>query len=306
MLPELLEKINFGGIMLKNIFPVSLLILLVLIGCSNEVENQIYTGVLEGKSIQVPALTPGKILKFPVETGQEVVAGDTIAIVDTTELVLQIGQLNAGINVIKTQMEIAKTSSQRAESDLKYIQEKYDRMEKLVANQTMPHQTLDDLKVQLDRAVIGSKTAKQTILSIEAKKDQILAQIKSIKKKISDCFIIAPEQGIIANKYFECGEAVPPMSPVVEIIHIKSIDVKIYVAEKTLPELKHEQEVSILVDGLDEELKGKVSWISPKAEFTPKNILTPETRSSLVFAVKINIKNPDGILKHGMPVEVVI
>ena len=55
----------------------------------------------------------------------------------------------------------------------------------------------------------------------------------------------------------------------------------------------------------DKELKGTVRWISPKAEFTPKTILTPDTRSSLVFAVKITINNPEGILKHGMPVEVI-
>lgn len=292
--------------MLKNIFPFFLIVLFTFIGCGNNTVDHVYTGVLEGKSIQVPALTPGKILAFPVDTGQEIQSGDTIAIVDTTELILQFRQLNAGLNELGVQTEIAKTSLQRANSDLKYIREKFQRMEKMVATQSMPQQTLDDLKVQLDRAEIGLKTAKQTILSLEAKKDQLLAQVQTIQKKLNDCFIIAPGQGIVANKYFESGEALPPMSPVVEIIHINSVDVKIYIAEKTLPQIKYGQEVTIRVDGLDEELQGKVSWISPKAEFTPKTILTPDTRSSLVFAVKITIDNPDGILKHGMPVEVVL
>ena len=58
------------------------------------------------------------------------------------------------------------------------------------------------------------------------------------------------------------------------------------------------------VDGLGQSLVGKIAWISPRAEFTPKSILTPETRTSLVYAVKIDVPNPDGVLKHGMPVEV--
>ena len=68
---------------------------------------------------------------------------------------------------------------------------------------------------------------------------------------------------------------------------------------------KNNQEVNIRIDGRKEILPGKVSWISPKAEFTPKTILTPETRSSLVYAVKIIVPNPHGVLKHGMPVEVI-
>ena len=56
------------------------------------------------------------------------------------------------------------------------------------------------------------------------------------------------------------------------------------------------------IDGLSETLQGSIIWISPKAEFTPKTILTPNTRTSLVYAVKITIPNKEGILKHGMPV----
>jgi HlyD family secretion protein len=70
--------------------------------------------------------------------------------------------------------------------------------------------------------------------------------------------------------------------------------------------VKHGQEVKIRVDGVRETLPGRVSWVSPKAEFTPKTILTPETRTSLVYAVKVTVPNPKRILKHGMPVEVIM
>ena len=89
-----------------------------------------------------------------------------------------------------------------------------------------------------------------------------------------------------------------------EIIDIKNIEVKIYISEILLSTIKYEQEVNVIVDGMDESMKGQIMWVSPKAEFTPKTILTPNTRTSLVYAVKISIQNDDGVLKHGMPVVV--
>jgi HlyD family secretion protein len=125
-----------------------------------------------------------------------------------------------------------------------------------------------------------------------------------VNKKIKDAVMVAPTGGIISEKYFELGEAIPPLSPIVEIIEIRKVEVKIYISEKKLPEVKYGQEARVTVDGLEKELNGTLSWVSPKAEFTPKTILTPETRTSLVYAVKISVPNPEGILKHGMPVEV--
>ena len=157
---------------------------------------------------------------------------------------------------------------------------------------------------QLQQAQTGLQNARQTFQSLEARRKQALAQLGLVKKKIKDAVIIAPAGGIVSEKYFELGEAVPSMSPIVEIIEIEKVDVKIYISEKKLPQVKYGQEARVQVDGYNKELNGTISWVSPKAEFTPKSILTPETRTSLVYAVKISIPNSDGILKHGMPVEV--
>lgn len=289
---------------LKNIFLLTFS--LVLISCGNGSDKNIYTGVIEGKSIQVPAMIPGKLVQLNANTGDRVIKGQVLAVVDSTELVYQSRQIRAGLQGIAVQEKITNTSLRRAESDLSYMQEKYKRMEKLVASQTMPQQQSDDVKVLLQRAQSAQKAAAQTVQSLAAKREQLLAQLQTVKKKIDDCVITAPDDGIIAGKFFERGEAIPPLSPVLEIIHIDTVEVKIYLAERMLPQVKYGQEVAIHIDGTERELAGKISWISPKAEFTPKTILTPETRSSLVYAVKITIPNADGVLKHGMPVEVVL
>ena len=89
-----------------------------------------------------------------------------------------------------------------------------------------------------------------------------------------------------------------------EIIDLKNVWVKIYISEKILPLIKTGQEAQIHPDGISEYLTGTIGWINSRAEFTPKTILTEETRTSLVYAVKLYITNEKGVLKEGMPVTV--
>ena len=277
---------------------------LVFSGCGNDSAGRGYTSVVEGTSLQVPALTGGEIKDLRVDTGQEVQAGEVLAVVDTAELVFQKQQLEASLEELAIQLKVAAANLNQAESTERYVREKQQRIETLYQKNSASRQSLDDLTNQLQQAQTALENARQSFRSLEARRKQVLAQLGLLKKKIKDALIIAPAAGIVSEKYFELGEAIPPMSPLVEIIEIQKVDVKIYIAETKLPQVKYGQEARVQVDGLDKELSGTVSWVSPKAEFTPKSILTPETRTSLVYAVKVSIPNPEGILKHGMPVEI--
>ena len=284
----------------------AILLLFLVVGCGTNSRSSTYTGVLEGKSVQVPALTGGKILELLVDTGDEVAAGAILAVIDTTELVLQHRQLSAALEELGVQKEIAETNLGRSKTDLEYVQQREERMKMLFENQAMPRQNLDDLRNEMQRAQSAYETARQQVRSIGAREKQLEAQVGIVEKKISDAVIAAPLAGLVSTLYYEVGEAVPPMQPVLELIHVSELEVKIYIAERELPNVKHGQEVKIRVDGVKEELSGRVSWVSPKAEFTPKTILTPETRASLVYAVKVTVPNPKRVLKHGMPVEVIL
>lgn len=283
-----------------------LMIGLIVAGCGNDKLKNSYTGVLEGTSIKVPALTGGQIIDVLVDTGAEVNKGQRLAILDSTELVYQRQQLQATITEINVQAEMAWTGLERAKSNLDYLKEKHERIKKLYETSSVPRQNLDDLGNQLQIAETAYRTAQQQLKAIEANREKPIAQINIVRKKIKDTVVLAPTHGIITNKYFEAGEAVPPLAPLVEIIDMDKMETKIYIAEKRLPTVQYGEQVKVIVDGLDTQLTGKISWISPKAEFTPKNILTPETRASLVYAVKILIENHDGALKHGMPVVILL
>jgi len=276
--------------------------LVICVGCSDDDRDHQYTGILEGTSVQVPALTPGQIIKIPVHTGTYVEKGQLLAIIDSTDLVYQREQLLAARDELLIQLTTAQNNLSRANKDYNYLKTTYARIDNLYKSESVTKQQLDDVTNNLEKSQTYLSNARQSLNQIAAGQKKIEAQIKSVNKKISDARIISPLSGIITTIYYEAGEAIPQFSPIMEIIDIKNIEVKIYISEELLSSIKYEQEVTVLVDGMDESLKGQIIWVSPRAEFTPKTILTPNTRTSLVYAIKISIPNNEGILKHGMPV----
>lgn len=146
--------------------------------------------------------------------------------------------------------------------------------------------------------------SRQQYDELSARVEVLSAQVKNIKIQLKDTAIVAPQNGTILTIYARPGEYVQPGSPILELADLNIMEVRIYVPLKKLAELKIGQTVSVKVDGLSQTLSGKISWIAAEAEFTPKTILTAETRTTLVYAVKVKIANTQGVLKIGMPVEV--
>jgi HlyD family secretion protein len=281
-----------------------LLIASALGSCSGGDGGDIYTCVVEGTSVQVPAMTGGRIIGLYAETGEAVAAGQVLALIDTIDLSFQRAQLEAAVDEIGVQEEIALTARGRASSELEYLRLNHERLSNLLEGSAVTRQAVDDAGNRLRNAEAALATAGQQVRTVQAKKRQIEAQLALVDKQIADALVTAVTAGIVTNKYYEPGEAVPRMSPVYEIIDTREVWGKIYVGEEKLPSIKAGDEVRINIDGMAAPMAGRIEWISPKAEFTPKQVLTPESRTSLVYAVKIAIANPDGTLKHGMPVEV--
>ncbi|MGH7600578.1 MAG: HlyD family secretion protein, partial [bacterium] len=198
------------------------------------------------------------------------------------------------------------TSLRRAQDDLDYAKTKYERYLDLFQKNAASQQTLDDLKIAYDRAKTTLQAAQQALASIASKEKGLEAQAKLLRRQIEDALVKAPVSGTITTRYYDAGETIPPNAPMVEIVDLSKMWAKVYVSETYLPSIKIGQPAQIKIDGSGQTLNGDVAWISAKAEFTPKNILTQESRTSLVYAVKITVNNPERILKHGMPVVIML
>ena len=271
--------------------------------CSGGNGGDVYTCVVEGTSVQVPAMTGGRIIGLYAETGETVAAGQVLALIDTIDLSLQRAQLEAAVDEIGVQEEIALTARGRASSELEYLRRNHERLSNLLEGSAVTRQAVDDAGNRLRNAEAALATAVQQARTVQAKKRQAEAQLALVSRQIGDALITAVTAGIVTSKYYEPGEAVPRMSPVYEIIDTREVGKDLRRRGEAAFD-KGGDEVRINIHGMAAPMSGRIEWISPKAEFTPKQVLTPESRTSLVYAVKIAIANQGGTLKHGMPVEV--
>jgi len=281
--------------------------LLLLASCANK-DNSTFqaSAIVEGTAIKVAAQTGGYLLKLSVDEGDDVASGDTLALVDVEKLSYQLEQVQASLDELEVQHRLASTNLRRAQQDYDYAKTKYARYLDLFQKNAASQQALDDLKNAYDRANTALDAAKQSLQAIASKEKGLEAQTKLLQRQINDAMVKAPVSGTITTRFYDAGETISSNAPIVELVDLSKMWTKVYVSETYLPQIKIGQPAQVKIDGTDQTLAGSVAWISAKAEFTPKNILTEESRTALVYAVKINIENPARVLKHGMPVSIVL
>jgi HlyD family secretion protein len=303
---------------------------LLITGCSNSNnKNSIEaTGTIETVNVVLSSKTSGEIKELRINEGEKVKLGDTVMIIDTETLQLQLMQQESGAEMSRAQLDLLRNGARKedillAESSLNQAQVNYnqaksdlERLQKLYQTQTITKKQYDDAASHFDLMNDQLSSAKENYTKIknyarpeeikqaEAKFNQSRASADLIKKNINDSYIVSPLNGIVVKKYFEVGETVSPMTSLVKISDLTNVELYIYVTELELGKIKLGQKAEVTVDAFkDKKFEGKVTYISPEAEFTPKNIQTKDERTKLVFAVKIELPNPDFELKSGMPAD---
>ena len=128
------------------------------------------------------------------------------------------------------------------------------------------------------------------------------AQIATSQKALADATITAPVGGVVTEKLINVGELVAPRTPLVVITDQDHAWGEVFVDEPIVPRVKLGQPATVFTDA-GQSIPGTLTFISPRAEFTPRNVQTAEERSRLVYRVKVSVNNTNGVLKPGMPVE---
>ena len=129
------------------------------------------------------------------------------------------------------------------------------------------------------------------------------AQIAVLEKALEDAEVIAPVSGTVTQKLADDGELAAPRSPILVITDLDNAWANLFVPEPMIPRIKLGQPATVFTDAGGEGITGKVTFVSPRAEFTPRNVQTQDERSRLVYRIKVSVDNRDGVLKPGMPVD---
>ncbi|MGE5404623.1 MAG: HlyD family secretion protein [Candidatus Saccharibacteria bacterium] len=287
------------------------------------------SGTIEATEADVSAKTPGALKGVYVSEGDTVKKGQQIAEITRNDLVAQREQAAMALLRAQAQLDdlisgaraqeveqaaanvnIARASYDKSSEDLAREQGLYDQgaVSKNELERFQMAAELDKNKLQAAQAqlkLLQSGSRPQAIVAAKAEVDRSKAVLKAADAQLADLKMCSPIDGVVLTKNFETGEFVQMGSPVVTISDLNDMWIKVYIPTDDKPSIKLGQKVHFTVSGSDQKFVGRISWISSKGEFTPKMIQTEKERANVVFAVKIKIDDHDGILKPGMPADVV-
>jgi HlyD family secretion protein len=283
----------------------------LLASCTNQ-KSYDASGSFEAIETIISADANGKLLQFDVEEGQSLEKGKTIGYIDSVQLYLRKVQLQSQIRATLSQKPDVASQLAPLYTQLETAKKEQKRLSNLVAANAANQKQLDDIDAQVDliQKQIESTQKNLSIAtgSLDAQIKPLQAQIDQLNDQLEKCKIINSINGTVLTKYAEANELVIMGKPLYKVADLSEIILRAYLTNDQLAQIKLNQKVQVLTDdgkGGTKPYEGKVTWISSKAEFTPKTIQTKDERANLVYAVKINVKN-DGLLKIGMYAEVVL
>lgn len=320
--------------------PLILLLILLLLGAGGFIwrwlhpheeasTNLSLAGTIEARQIRPGFLVSGRIRTLHVDEGMPVKKGQLIAELDDRDYVLALQQATAQRDAAAAtlaalqagsrpeEIRAAEAALAEAEARLAFANAELKRLERLAPQNLASREQLDKARADQKAARAARDRAGQTLrlLQIGPRQEDIdkaraqltaaEAAVLAASQRLDYTRLQAPIDGIVSVRLAEAGNVVAVGVPVFEIDSLQNPWVRAWLNEPDLPRVKLGQAVKIVADGLPGQvLKGKLAYISPRAEFTPKTVETRALRVDLVYRIKVDVANPDGLLKLGMPVDV--
>ena len=301
---------------------------IVLFACSHASTAIEASGTIEGTSVQVSSKSSGEILHLDASDGTRVKRGDLLAVIDHSALDIQLGQAGSGVDLARAQLDLltngargedlaqAKEALNQANETLRSAQEDFQRMESLLRSGAATKKQRDDAQTRTTNASAQANAADQALKKLQnfarpedvkaalARVDQAVYAVRLVQKSIQDSTVRAPVDGIVTERLVEEGELAAPGAGLFVITNLDKVKLTIYVPETDLGNIRLGEQAMISIDSTPgASYPGTVTYISPVAEFTPRDIQTKDERVKLVYAVRIEIANPSGVFKAGMPAD---
>ena len=299
------------------------------------------SGHVEATEVQIAAEVGGQLLELRVAEGDRVSKGDVVARLDTSAAELQLAGaraerqaadaqlrlLQAGaraedVRQAEAQLQAAETDEGAARAELKAAAIDADRFESLLRANAGSVKQRDDARARAEiaRERVGGAAGRvsaarenlarlragarpQEIDAARARVAAVDAQIATLEKSIADGHVVSPVGGVVTLKLADQGELIPRGAPLVVVTDLDHAWANLFVPEPLVPRIRIGQAATIYTDAGGAGIPGKVTFISSRAEFTPRNVQTADERSKLVYRIKVSVDNSDGVLKQGMPVD---
>jgi len=302
----------------------------LLAGCSSGSNRAAVTatGTIEVTESSIAAQVPGRIIRMNNEEGSLLKKGDTLAEIDHRTLQQQVYEAQAALTMARQQydllvkgarsedLRVAEEGVKQAGANFNLAKLAFDRTQKLFNDHSVSQSQMDAAQTQYDVASAQMKSAEQNlekmqhyarpeeIRSAAAQVEQAQAALDFATISFEHSFVISPIDGTVLEKLVEVGDYANIGTPIYTVSDLRMMKMTVYVSEVDLARIRLGDSAKVVLDGMPgHPFEGKVIYISPTAEFTPKNVETKEDRIKLVFAVKIGIPNSENYLKAGLPAD---
>ena len=286
------------------------------------------SGNIEATEADVGFKIPGRIVSRFYEEGDWVEKGKVLAKLDDEDLRQRLDLARATLMSAQArlskllagsrpqELKEAEANLHQAQFDLGNKEIQYERMKALLERRVISKEAFDNAETSYKVAKAALQIAtenyqlvkegprREDIEDARAQVDQARVSLKLAETQLSYAVLYCPISGIVLVKSSEIGEVVNPGTSVLTLADVDHVWLKAYISETDLGKVKWGQEVIVTTDlRPKKEYKGRISFISSQAEFTPKQIQTEKERVTLVYRIKIDIPNPDRELKPGMPAD---
>jgi HlyD family secretion protein len=289
-------------------------------------------GNVDLRQVDLPFNGTERIAAVLVEEGERVRQGQVLARLDTSRLDPQVAQAEAQVAAQQAvvdrlhhgsrpeEIAQARAAVDSAKADAENARRQAGRFRSLIAvssGRAASQQDLDNANAALDVAnakVVNQQKAldlavagprKEDVAQAEAQLRGGQAQLALLKQQLSDAALTAPVAAVIRSRLMEPGEMASPQKPVFTLAITDPKWVRAYISETDLGKIRSGEVASIGVDGYpNRRFDGWIGFVSPVAEFTPKTVQTEELRTSLVYEIRVFVKDPSDELRLGMPATV--
>ena len=330
--PTALSRGPCHPLSIKKVYPyIRLLLLCILVGlagCSEE-NHPYFQGYVEGEYLLVSSPLAGKLETLSASRGKSVARNTPLFSLDQTFEQAAVSEAEQGLHRAENRLaditkgmrpsELAAIEAKLQQREAAYDLSKmeYDRREKLFRSKVIAKEVLDRTRTEMKRnaAAVSQLKAELETAHLGARPDEIEAarfemeaarsRLTQARWKLDQKTQAAPEAGLIFDTFYVQGEFVPAGYPVVSILPPGNIKIRFFVPEKKVSSLAPGQKIWIRFDGAHEIYSADISFISPRAEYTPPIIYSRETRSKLVFMIEAGIAPENAVGLHpGQPVDV--
>lgn len=283
-----------------------ILLLTLIVGCAKYDNVSDAYGNFECEELVLSSETLGILEEFNVSEGDLVEKNQLLAVADTTDKHLQKKELQVQLELLN--LKYAKVESDRSimATDLAKSTRDVVKHQALYEKDALALEILENYQHKEEVLQKQYSSSKLNLSLIKQEIKQLEVKVEQINRDLARCFVESPFTGTVLTKFVQAGELVTMGKPILKLANLSETYLKAYVIETQLSSFKLNQVVTVLYDGAEglREIEGRISFISSKAEFTPKTIQTRDERSNLVYGIKIEIEYEQGI-KIGMPAEVI-